>query len=77
METFKGARKNLVVSLKSTAIHTDNLNVSLSVTVSKSAEKFNKYLYLKDLLKGINSVNMTCDQIIFSFKSDDGHEVRY
>lgn len=50
-------------------------NISPGHSLSKTNETYTKFRNLKELMGGINSIGFNLRQIIFSFKTDSGHEV--
>ncbi|XP_074031826.1 vacuolar protein sorting 13B isoform X2 [Leptinotarsa decemlineata] len=77
MDAFKGTQKNINV-VKESVPKTDALpviNSPIPYIRSKVGDTYSKFQEIKDILKGTNNVNLKLNQIIFSVKSDSGHEV--
>lgn len=52
-------------------------SVSSSRSLSRTNEAYTKYRNLKELLSGINAISFNFNQIIFSIKTESGHEVSH
>lgn len=74
LDTFRGNRRNLIVISKNVTKAAAPVEV-LQYTRTKIGDTYSKFQEIKDFLCGTNSVNVRFNQIIFSIKSDTGHEV--
>lgn len=74
LDTFRGNQKNFVLVSQNVTKTATPVEVP-QYTRTKIGDTYSKFQEIKDFLCGTNSVSVRFNQIIFSVKSDTGHEV--